>query len=109
MNSLSYGVELELLVLPRLENEENADLFREKNWNFDKSIDRQERRKNSTILRQILAEEMMSEHVPAHLTRRAYDKWIVDRDGSIFEPRDKDGVRSFCMLKINVQIYDRIR
>ena len=100
MDYLAYGAELELLVRPKLEKEETATLFREKNWNPEKSLVGRERVKNSTILRQILAEELMGNEIPATLTDRTYEQWIVDRDGSILEPRDEDGGKSFCMLRI---------
>lgn len=95
MDSLSYGIELELLVCPKLED--NAvELFKKKNWKFGKVLDRKERMNNNRILREILAEQLADDGIPAHLNRRDYNKWIVDRDGSIFEPSEKDGFKPFC-------------
>lgn len=96
MDSVLYGVELELLVRPKLEDKDIVNLFKSKNWKFERLLDRKERTDNSRILRELLAEVLAKNGVPAHLTRRTYDKWIVDRDGSIFEPSEEDGFKPFC-------------
>lgn len=50
MGSISYGVELELLVRPRLEDEDVVKLFESCNWMFGKLLDRKERTNNNRIL-----------------------------------------------------------
>lgn len=97
MISLSFGVELELLVRPKLEHEGVVELFRSDHWKFGKPLDRKERTNNSLILREILAKQLTEGGIPAHLTRRAYSQWIVDWDGRLFEPPEEGGFKPFCM------------
>lgn len=36
-----------------------------------------------------MAEELVQHGIPAYLTRRDHTIWIIDRDGSIFEPSEE--------------------
>lgn len=91
----SCGVKLELLVQPRLEDNEIAELLRSKNWKFGKPLSRKGRAENNGVLREILVEEMVKNGIVAHLTRCTYNKRIVDRfvlddDHSGDEPNDNE-------------------
>ena len=77
-----------------------------KNWSFEKFLNSRGRREDNQILRQILVEVLGKRRIPAHLEDRAYDKWIVASDASIYEPPEKDGDKRFCRSQTCAQLYE---
>ena len=82
MGSLSYGAEFSWSDQD-WKNEKFVTFFKRKSWKVGKLLHRKDRTAKIHLFREILAEELVNAGVPAHLTRRAYRKWIIDRDGSI--------------------------
>jgi hypothetical protein len=100
MESLTFGVEIEILARPRVELLEVREELEEANWDFTKALDRKVRRINAKILEEFIAKKLRSYNIPAHLVRRDYSKWIVGRDGSIAEPKEEDGSKKYCNIHI---------
>jgi hypothetical protein len=97
---MKFGVEIETLVRPKFEEEQVKNIFKRMGWNFARILStNRDLRNNLNILREVVVEKLLEENIPAHLKRRDYSKWIVDRDGSIFEERDEDGFKPFRMIQ----------
>ncbi|KAI8943371.1 hypothetical protein NX059_001385 [Plenodomus lindquistii] len=96
MIELTFGVEIETLVRPKLEISEINTTFQEAGWNFSPKLSQPERNANSRVLRQYICDRLVDADFPAHLNRRDYREWIMDRDGTIVEEAMEDKSRPFC-------------
>lgn len=66
MQEITFGIEIETLVRPKLEDSGDAQKLHSKEWNDEKVLSAKERRINIEILRYILVEELSRESYPAH-------------------------------------------
>ena len=72
MLSLSYGVEIETLVRPKLMDNRVKKLIDAKNWNYGAVIGKE--RHENNILRDIIVDRKEAVGVPAHIMRKDYTK-----------------------------------
>ncbi|MCJ1348135.1 hypothetical protein MMC31_006366 [Peltigera leucophlebia] len=106
--AITFGVEIEILVRPRLVREDIAQEFARRGWNNEQSLSSKERRANIMLLRQILASKLSDAGIPAHTEKQSYQKWTVDCDASIVEPVEADGSRPFNQ-QIGLEIISSIQ
>lgn len=70
------------------------------NWDFTRPLDPKTHRINANILQRCIAKWLCEEDIPAHLVQGDYSKWIVGRDRSIEEPKEEDGFKNYCKIRI---------
>lgn len=104
MEGISFDVETEVLVRPRFEKEDIAIEFEAGGW-IKKPLSNQERRANIELLRQILVKKLSRAEIPAHTKKQSYEKWTVDRDASIAEAEDSNGLRPFGAIELPNKIW----
>ena len=95
MGSITFGVEIEVLVRLKLEEVDIAQALEAEGWIKKPLLSNRDRRINIEILRQFLVRNLSKAGIPAHTKKQSYEKWTVDRDASIAEPEDANGLRSF--------------
>ena len=98
MEGITFGIEIETLVRPKLEDADIAQKFRSARWNDEEVLSLKEQRSNIEILQSLLVGELSRAGYPAHTKTQSYEKCTVDRDASIREPVEKDGSRRFGMI-----------
>lgn len=98
MEGIAFGIEIETLVRPKLEDADIAQKFRSARWNDEEVLSLKEQRSNIEMLQSLLVGELSRAGYPAHTKTQSYEKWTVDRDASIREHVEKDGSRRFGMI-----------
>lgn len=95
MEGITFGVEIEVLVRPKLEEADIAQELKAEGWIKKPLLSNRDRRTNIEPLRQFLVRTLSEVGIPAHTKKQTYEKWTVDRDASIAEPEDPNGLRPF--------------
>lgn len=95
MGSITFGVEIEVLVRPKLEEADIAEALEAEGWIKEPLLSNRDRRINIEILRQFFVRNLLEAGIPAPTKKQSYEKWTVDRDASIAEPEDANGLRPF--------------
>lgn len=104
MEGVTFGVEIEVLVRPKLENADIAQELEVNGWIGKPLLSNRDRRTNIELLRQFLVRNLSQAGIPAHTKKQSYEKWTVDRDASIAEPEDANGLRPFGNIELPKKI-----
>ncbi|KKZ68808.1 hypothetical protein EMCG_05607 [[Emmonsia] crescens] len=100
MDNLTFGVGIEILTRPRIESPAIRDMLEKENQDFTRPLDPKTNRLNANILQRCIVKRLCEEAIPAHLVQGGYSKWIAGRDGSIVEPKEEDGFKKCCKMRI---------
>lgn len=103
MEGITFGVEIEILVRPKLEKADFAQELDAEGWIRKPLLSNRERRTNIERLRQILARNLTAAGIPTHTKKQPHEKWTMDRDASIVEPEDANGLRPFGSIEVPIK------
>lgn len=104
MEEITFGVEIEVPVRPKLEEADIAQELEAEGWIKKPLLSNRDRRTNIELLRQFLVRNLSEAGIPAHTKKQSYEKWTVDRDASIAEPEDANGLRPFGRIELPKKI-----